>query len=151
MNHYDNPSFFAVYSQMSRSRQGLDGAGEWHQLQALFPAVSGKAVLDLGCGYGWHCKYAADHGARNVLGIDQSKMMITEACIRNAAPSVTYRVCSLADYEYPPESYDLVISNLVLHYVADLDDIYRCVYRTLRPGGAPRRGESAPAWPRRRP
>ena len=49
MNHYDNPEFFAAYAQMSRSQQGLDGAGEWHQLQPLFPDMTGKDVLDLGC------------------------------------------------------------------------------------------------------
>ena len=63
MNHYDNPEFFAAYAQMSRSQQGLPGAGEWHQLEPLLPDLDGKDVLDLGCGYGWHCKYAADHGA----------------------------------------------------------------------------------------
>jgi 2-polyprenyl-3-methyl-5-hydroxy-6-metoxy-1,4-benzoquinol methylase len=25
-----------------------------HQLKPMFPELSGKAVLDLGCGYGWH-------------------------------------------------------------------------------------------------
>ncbi len=120
---------------MSRSQQGLDGAGEWHQLQPLFPDLTGKDVLDLGCGYGWHCKYAADHGARSALGIDQSELMIAEAMKRNAADSITYRVCSLQDYDYPAASYDLVISNLVLHYVEDLDSIYRPVHETLRPGG----------------
>ncbi len=135
MNHYDNPDFFAAYAQMSRSQQGLSGAGEWHQLEPLFPDLAGKDVLDLGCGYGWHCKYAADQGARSVLGIDQSKMMIAEAQKRNAADSITYRVCSLLDYEYPPVAYDLVVSNLVLHYVEDLDFVYRRVHETLRPGG----------------
>ena len=56
MNHYDNPNFFAAYAQMYRSQQGLAGAGEWHQLQPLFPDLQDKDVLDLGCGYGWHCK-----------------------------------------------------------------------------------------------
>ena len=135
MNHYDNPEFFAAYAQMSRSQQGLDGAGEWHQLQPLFPDVCGKDVLDLGCGYGWHCKYAADHGARSVLGIDQSEMMIVEAVKRNAAPGINYRVCSLQDYEYPAAAYDLVVSNLVLHYVEDLDGVYRRIHETLLPGG----------------
>ena len=32
-------------------------------------------------------------------------------------------------------AYDLVISNLVLHYIADLDKIYRNVFRTLKPKG----------------
>ena len=135
MNHYDNPEFFAAYAQMSRSQQGLDGAGEWHQLQPLFPDMTGKDVLDLGCGYGWHCKYAADQGARNVLGIDQSEMMIAEAVKRNAAPGITYRVCSLQDYAYPAAAYDLVVSNLVLHYVEELDGVYRSICKTLRPGG----------------
>ena len=135
MNHYDNPEFFATYAQMSRSQQGLDGAGEWHQLQPLFPDMTGKDVLDLGCGYGWHCKYAADHGAKSVLGIDLSEKMIAEANKRTAVPGITYRVCSLQDYEYPAAAYDLVVSNLVLHYVEDLDAIYRRIHETLRPGG----------------
>lgn len=56
---YDNPAFFSAYAEMPRSRGGLAAAGEWHQLGPLFPDVAGKAVLDLGCGYGWHCGYAA--------------------------------------------------------------------------------------------
>ena len=135
MNHYDNPEFFAAYAQMSRSRQGLDGAGEWHQLKPLFPDLTGKDVLDLGCGYGWHCRYAAERGARSVLGIDRSEMMIAEANRRNAHEKVAYRVCSLHDFDYPAASFDLVISNLVLHYVEDLDAVYRRIRETLRPGG----------------
>lgn len=135
MNLYDNPVFFAEYAQMTRSRYGLEGAGEWHQLQPLFPELSGKTVLDLGCGYGWHCKFAADRGAAAVLGIDQSSLMIREAKLRNAAGNIAYRVCGICDYDYPEAGYDLVISNLVLHYLEDLETVYRLVYRTLKPGG----------------
>jgi len=132
---YDNETFFSAYSQMGRSEKGLEGAGEWHQLKALFPDVAGKAVLDLGCGYGWHCKYAADLGARQVLGLDESEKMIAEAQHRNPHPAVTYRVEGLEDYDYPAEAWDLVVSNLVLHYIADLGEVYRRVFRTLKPGG----------------
>jgi SAM-dependent methyltransferase len=69
------------------------GAGEWQQLQPLFPELSGKTVLDLGCGYGWHCKFAADHGAASVLGIDQSGQMIGEAKRRNPDTIIEYQVC----------------------------------------------------------
>ena len=132
---YDDPTFFEQYAQMPRSRGGLAAAGEWHQLRPLFPPLAGKAVLDLGCGYGWHCKYAADQGAARVLGIDVSEKMLAEAARRNACPAVEYRCCGLEEYEYPAAAWDCVVSNLALHYIADLDSVYRKVYRTLRPGG----------------
>lgn len=135
MNLYDDQNFFDAYAQMYRSQHGLEGAGEWHQLQPLFPELHGKTVLDLGCGYGWHCKYAASRGAASILGIDQSRRMIAEAEKRNADDHITYRVCSLQAFEYPKDTYDLVVSNLVLHYIEDLEEIYRKVYHTLRSGG----------------
>lgn len=136
MNKYDDPQFFEAYGQMSRSQLGLPGAGEWYQLEPMFPELTGKTVLDLGCGYGWHCKYAANHGAVQVLGIDRSWRMIREAQSRNAHSRIEYRVCGIHDYTYPAESYDLVISNLVLHYIEDLQEIYRLVHRTLKRGGS---------------
>ena len=60
-NKYDDNIFFQKYSQMSRSQQGLAGAGEWETLRKLLPDFKDKRVLDLGCGYGWHCIYAMEH------------------------------------------------------------------------------------------
>lgn len=134
-NEYDNDTFFAAYAEMDRSKHGLAMAGEWHQLQPLFPELRGKMVLDLGCGYGWHCKYAASQGARAVLGIDASRQMLEVAKARNADPVIQYRACSIEEYGYPPEEYDLVVSNLALHYIADLDGVYQKVYGTLKPSG----------------
>ena len=66
-NKYDDDIFFQKYSQMSRSQQGLAGAGEWETLRKLLPDFKDKRVLDLGCGYGWHCIYAMEHGASSVV------------------------------------------------------------------------------------
>jgi ubiquinone/menaquinone biosynthesis C-methylase UbiE len=134
-NIYDDTQFFEEYAKMSRSQQGLSDAGEWHQLKALFPDLRGKSVLDLGCGYGWHCKYAVECGAKQVLGIDMSEKMIHEAKEKNTDPKIIYRVCGLDDYDYPAGSYDCVVSNLVLHYIADIDEIFKKVYRTLKTEG----------------
>ena len=87
-NEYENEAFFQQYAQMSRSREGLSAAGEWHQLKPLFPPLEGKSVLDMGCGYGWHCKFAAEQGARQVLGIDLSSKMIEEAKRRNPGEGI---------------------------------------------------------------
>lgn len=38
-NEYDDEHFFEEYAQMTRSRYGLSGAGEWHQLKEMFPPL----------------------------------------------------------------------------------------------------------------
>lgn len=132
---YDNDEFFEAYANMDRSKNGLKSAGEWHQLQPLFPDVKGKKVLDLGCGYGWHCEYAARMGAAAVLGIDSSEKMIAKAVSVNSDEKIKYKVCGVEEYDYPENTYDLVISNLVLHYIEDLEKVYRNVHKTLKQGG----------------
>ena len=78
-NKYDDPAFFANYSQMARSIGGLDEAGEWPAFRALLPTLAGKTVLDLGCGFGWHCRYAREQRARWVVGVDLSEKMLARA------------------------------------------------------------------------
>ena len=135
-NEYDDKHFFDQYAQMTRSKDGLAGAGEWHQFQKMFPALEGSRVLDLGCGYGWHCKYAEEQGAEEILGIDASRRMIEEAMRRNAGERITYQTGDLEYYGYPAETWDCVISNLALHYIEDIESVFQSVYRTLKDGGS---------------
>ena len=134
-NRYDDKTFFDKYGQMARSRLGLAGAGEWTCLRALLPDLTGAQVLDLGCGYGWHCKYAAGQGAARVLGTDLSERMLAEAQTRNPDPRVEYRRAAMEDLDFAPESFDLVFSSLALHYVADLAPLMERIAKWLRPGG----------------
>ena len=135
INIYDDEKFFKSYNEMPRSKDGLQAAGEWHQLKHLLPELQGKTVLDLGCGLGWHCRYAKEQGAASIIGIDLSERMIEQAKKRDPSDGIIYRVCDLEDYEYPLETYDLVISNLVLHYIKDLKLVYNRVYQTLKSDG----------------
>lgn len=134
-NKYDDGHFFSQYSQMSRSVNGLKGAGEWHALRSMMPDFKGKRVLDLGCGFGWHCRYAVEQGAVSVLGIDLSKKMLEEAGKRNAFPQITYKCMAVEDFEFTPESYDIVISSLTFHYLESFGDVCSKVNRCLVKGG----------------
>ena len=78
-NVYDNPEFFEGYSQLGRSVEGLDGAAEWASIRALLPDLKGKRVADLGCGFGWFCRFAWDEGAASVVGFDVSDNMLARA------------------------------------------------------------------------
>ena len=96
-NKYDDPIFFEKYSQMSRSKQGLQGAGEWETLKELLPDFRGKKVLDLGCGYGWHCIYAMEQGADSVVGIDISQRMLDIASKKTHFSQVDYHCLAMED------------------------------------------------------
>ena len=135
-SHYDDPVFFEKYAQMGRSQYGLSGAGEWPTLQAMLPDFSGKCVLDMGCGYGWHCEYAVQQGARSVLGVDLSQRMLDEAIAHRSHPRIEYRRAAIEELDLAPGSFDLVISSLALHYVQDFAAVARNVRRMLAPGGS---------------
>lgn len=134
-NKYDEDGFFHQYSQMSRSQQGLNGAGEWHVLKDLLPDFKDKKVLDLGCGYGWHCMYAIEKGAHSAIGIDISAKMIEEAKRRNNSPRIEYICSAIEDYNYQADSFDVVISSLAFHYLSSFDDVCQKVYKSLVAGG----------------
>ena len=67
-NKYEDELFFEKYRRFPRSVDGLKSAGEWHEFQKMLPDFDGKRVLDLGCGFSWHCTYAAEQGAASVVG-----------------------------------------------------------------------------------
>lgn len=134
-NKYDDPTFFQKYAGMARSQQGLAGAGEWQAFRALLPDFQGKSVLDLGCGYGWHCKYAQEKGAAQVLGVDLSQKMLDRAQEINAAPGIAYRRAPMEDLEFPAASFQAVISSLAFHYIEDFPSLVRNIRRWLAPGG----------------
>lgn len=134
-NKYDNENFFDAYSRFPRSEEGLSAAGEWHELQKLLPDFTGKDVLDIGCGFGWHCLYAAENGAASVLGIDLSEKMLAVAKEKNAYPNVAYRRLAMEDMDFAPDSFDVAISSLAFHYTPDFGDICRRVAKCLRLGG----------------
>ena len=134
-NEYDNEKFFEEYAKMSRSRDGLSAAGEWHQLKPLFPRLQGKKVLDLGCGYGWHCKYAAEHGAAYVLGTDISQKMLETAAQCNGGPNIEYRQAAMEDLQCSEASFDCVLSSLAFHYISDFAALVQRINRWLKPGG----------------
>ncbi|SMO60656.1 Methyltransferase domain-containing protein [Chryseobacterium rhizoplanae] len=134
-NKYDNPSFFDQYEKMLRSQIGLEGAGEWHTLKNMLPDFQGKHILDLGCGFGWHCRYAMENGAESVIGIDLSERMLAKAQEINNLEGIQYERKALEDVDYPAEKFDIILSSLTLHYVESFDTIVQHIYKWLSPGG----------------
>lgn len=134
-NKYDDESFFSAYGQMSRSVKGLEGAGEWYQFKPLIPALKGKSVLDLGCGFGWHCRFAREQQASSVIGVDISERMLQQAREKTNDPAISYIHMPIEDIEFSASEFDVVISSLAFHYIKSFEAICKKIYDYLKLGG----------------
>ncbi|MBI1774867.1 MAG: class I SAM-dependent methyltransferase [Proteobacteria bacterium] len=134
-NIYDNDEFFQGYSRLGRSVEGLAGASEWPALQALLPKLGGLRVVDLGCGFGWFCRWAREQGAAEVLGVDVSEKMLARGRDMTADPAIAYARADLEELELAPGAFELAYSSLALHYIKDLERLLTRIHRGLVPGG----------------
>ena len=134
-NKYDDKIFFEKYSMMDRSTKGLAGAGEWKTLESVLPEFNDKRILDLGCGFGWHCQYAVEHGAKAVTGIDISEKMLTVAK-EKTDNKIRYIRMPIEDISFSENSFDAVISSLTFHYIESFERIVEKVSSCLVGGGA---------------
>ncbi|WP_159716316.1 class I SAM-dependent methyltransferase [Geminicoccus flavidas] len=133
-NIYDRPDFFAAYRRLPRSVRGLAGAPEWPALRAMLPDLTGRRVVDLGCGFGRFARFARAGGAAAVLGIDLSRNMLAGAEALTNDPAIIYRHMDLERLDLPEAAFDLAFSSLALHYIVDLDRLAATVCRALVPG-----------------
>jgi SAM-dependent methyltransferase len=134
-NIYDDEDFFVAYSGLRRSVEGLDGAPEWPTLRSMLPPMSGLRVVDLGCGFGWFTRWAAEAGASAVLGLDLSANMLARAAASTDDKRITYQRGDLDEIELPAAAFDVAYSSLTMHYLADLDRFVATVHESLVPDG----------------
>lgn len=126
MNKYDDETFFRKYSEMNRSKYGLEYAGEWESFKKLLPKLENKTILDLGCGYGWHLIYAAKKNVKFAVGIDISKKMLEVAKEKTKnLNNIELILSSIEKLKYikslKNKKFDIVLSSLALHYIKDFD------------------------------
>ncbi|MGC4110617.1 MAG: class I SAM-dependent methyltransferase [Nocardioides sp.] len=135
-NIYDDPEFQAGYRELARSQLGLDGAPEWPTVRSMLPDLTGRDVVDLGCGYGAFARWAADHGARAVDALDLSEQMLARAEeLTGPSEVIRFRRADLDALDLGGASYDVAYSALVVHYLVDLPRFLATVHAALRPGG----------------
>jgi SAM-dependent methyltransferase len=119
------------YREQGRSRNSLL---EEPDFLSLIGPPDGLECLDLGCGYGHYCEILA-RTATSVIGIDRSELMITQAERRRSTDRISYRLAEVDEVDFPAGSFDLVISNLTLHYLDALEPLTRRIFAWLRAGG----------------
>ena len=134
-NIYDNEIFFEGYRELRKKDGNANELFEIPALLSLLPELDGKSVLDLGCGFGDHCKMFLERGADRIVGIDISEKMLEVARQENADPRIEYVNLPIEEANKLSEKFDIAVSSLAFHYVEDFAGTVKSVYDRLCNGG----------------
>lgn len=134
-NIYDNEQFFEGYKKIRDNEVNANNLFEIPALFSMMPDLKGKRVLDLGCGFGEHCKQFIEQGAQKVVGIDISEKMLAVAQKENAHPNISYINMPMENIGELDEKFDVVVSSLAFHYVEDYAGVVKNIYNLLEKEG----------------
>lgn len=134
-NIYDNEIFFAGYKKIRENQVNANNLFEIPALFSMMPNLKDKTILDLGCGFGEHCKGFVESGAKKVIGIDISEKMLEIAKQENADSKITYINMPMENIFELTEKFDIIISSLAFHYVEDFAGVVKNVYNLLNENG----------------
>lgn len=136
-----------VYNIMSDDYKELEGynpeadLGLGCGLPTKFAKINkGDVVIDLGSGAGNDCFVARHETGENgkVIGIDFTPAMIEKARINSESRgfnNVEFRLGDIENMPVTANSADVVISNCVLNLVPNKQNVFKEIFRVLKPDG----------------
>jgi ubiquinone/menaquinone biosynthesis C-methylase UbiE len=105
------------------------------QLLRSMGQLSGKSILDVGCGQGLFSIYFPSNGAKVFavdLSVESVKLAIHYA--RSVSQNVRAAVATAEDLPFSDASFDIVFAAATLHHV-DIEATAAEIFRVLKPGG----------------
>ena len=130
---YILPSTIAEALRLERQGARLYGGTAFlDQYLASRPA----RVLDVGCGTGLFARHVAEQlDDCRVIGVDADSSRLDFAAEHNPCANLELKHASMNELPFDSNTFDLVYSNLDLHWVNDLPGALLQIRRALRPDG----------------
>ncbi|MDP4164297.1 MAG: class I SAM-dependent methyltransferase [Bacillota bacterium] len=132
---YDNHEFFESYLARRNREMSPNNIIEKPVLLELLGDVTGKQVVDLGCGEATIGQELLQHGCFFYEGVEGSNKMVEKAKEVLAETNSIIHHSSIESWDFPGMKYDLAISRMALHYLEDLAPVFTNIYRSLKDNG----------------
>ena len=132
---YDDDAVFASYQSRRQRSDSPNDTLEKPVIMQLIGTVAGKRILDLGCGDAAIGRELLQRGAASYVGVEGSQKMAALAEQTLAGTSGRAITQTIEAWTAPPAAFDLVLSRLAFHYVADLAPVFATVFDALSAGG----------------
>jgi ubiquinone/menaquinone biosynthesis C-methylase UbiE len=106
---------------------------------SLFKAageIKNKVIYDIGCGNGYIARKMVKAGAREVWASDISPQLIKIAKTKYPKVGIKYLIQKGDSFKNIPTNYfNLIKMNMVIHYIKDLNTLFKGVSSALKKGG----------------
>ncbi|MDP7979781.1 class I SAM-dependent DNA methyltransferase [Bacillus sp. WLY-B-L8] len=132
---YNEDLFFEQYMKRRHRTDNPNDSIEKPVLLQLLGHIKDKDILDLGCGDAQFGVELLQKGCQSYTGIEGSHRMYEEAQKQLQHTNGIVHLLNLKDYTYPSSTFDIVTSRLVLHYIEHIDNTFKQIFQTLKPGG----------------
>ena len=93
--------------------------------------ITGKKLLDAGCGTGWFSKLSCERGAI-VTSMDLGENLLSKVAQKCTSERV---VGSILEIPFKDNSFDIIVSSEVIEHVPDPYHAIQELFRVLKPGG----------------
>lgn len=132
---YDDDNIFKTYMARRQRGDNPNDTLEKPVILELAGELTNQRILDLGCGDASFGREALTKACQTYVGIEGSSNMVKSAERVLAGTNGKVIQASIEKWDYPVKAFDLVISRLVLHYIKDVDAIFKQVNQTLANDG----------------
>ncbi|WP_443090402.1 class I SAM-dependent methyltransferase [Basfia succiniciproducens] len=144
---YDSEGFFELYQKLRANPGSLNEIVEKPTMLSLLPDITGKTLLDMGCGTGEHLQMYLRLGAKRVVGIDLSASMLKQAEIdlgkfcenqpQFSSGSFSLHHLPMEQLDQLPEAqFDVITSSFAFHYVENFPALLTKISNKLTARGS---------------
>lgn len=132
---YEEKDFLANFLLRRNRMDSPNNSIEKPVIYELLETVQNERILDLGCGDALFGKELLQAGALFYHGVEGSEEMnrLAEQNIKGLHAEITF--ATMESFDYPKEHYDIVTSRLAIHYLPEVDELFRNVHASLKEDG----------------